>query len=442
MIKSELIMSGRSSEKLPYSLFEFPNGLQVVFWPLSGVEVVCFGVRVRAGGWCETNLKRGIFHFLEHALVQGTKNFPSFRKLSQRQEDLGLRTDNGVSGDFSFYQWSIPKENFSKGLELLAEYIFDPLFPQDGIEREREIILQEYQDYWDSPYHRFVKALSESFWGKDHPYTLDALGTREGITTINRDDIIKVHRKWYKPRNMVLVVVGDLKEKEVEEVVGKFFGAKPSTSFLAPLSFSKPKFQKNYLLWSENFKQVSFCLAFPTFGYKERVKKEQLALSMLSYILIDSRWSRLSIRLREKEPLAYSLWGASSLYPQGGFLDINASFSPENTEKILKVVYEEVENIKMKGIENDEFERARKYFCYESLMGFDTVYSIAINLISYLFREGKVFLPQDRIREINKLKKSDVERMAREILVYEKSTAAIMAKKDLLEELQLIRLPW
>ncbi len=78
--------------------------------------------------------------------------------------------------------------------------------------------------------------------------------------------------------------------------------------------------------------------------------------------------------------------GASSLYPQGGFLDINASFTlPENTEKILKVVYEEVENIKMKGIENDEFERARKYFCYESLMGFDTVYSIAINLISYLF---------------------------------------------------------
>lgn len=429
-------MTKKNLKNLPYFLLKLPNGFQVVFWPLRGIEVVAMALWIKTGSWYETNLKKGIFHFLEHILVQGTQNYPSFRKLSEKQESLGLRMNNSVAGEVSSFQWSLPKENFSEGLELLAEYVFNPLLPRDGIERERRIILQEYQDFWDSPYNRFWSAFSKIFWGENHPYTFDSLGTKEGIATITKDDLLKIHQKWYQPQNMTLVVVGDLEKRGVEEKINKTFRAKPNTSFQPKLLLPKPKFRKKFFFFPENFKQITFGLSFPVFGYKEREKKEQIALNMVFYILIGSRWSRLSLRLREKEPLAYSLWGSLRFYPQGGFFDLYASFSPENTRKILKAVKEEVEKIKTKGIEQKEFERAKKYFLYQSTMSFDSVYDIAFNLITYLFQEGKVFLPEDGRLEINRVKKKDLKKIAGEILILEKSTTGIMGQQESLAKLQ------
>lgn len=429
-------MIEKNSKNVPYFLFKLPNDFQAVFWPLKGIEVVAMALWIRAGAWYETDLKKGSFHFLEHALCQGTKEYPSYKKLSEKEEGLGLRMSNGVSGEMSDFQWSLPRENFEEGLKLLSEYLFQPLFPHEGIERERKIILQEYQNFWDSPHNRFWMFLSRNFWGENHPYTFNSLGTVEGIKGILRNDLLKTHQKWYQPQNMTLVVVGDLEEKRVKEKITKFFGRKPKTDFSPKLPIVKPAFKKKLLFHPEDLKQINLSILFPTFGWKQREKKEEIALYMLSYILGASRWSRLTLRLREEEPLAYIFGTRARVRPHGGIFEINTSFSFENTKRILEITREETGKIRKEGINFKEFGRTKKYYLYQTSMSFDSVYGIADNLISYLFREGKIFLPEDRKKEINKVKKEDVERLAKEILAFDKALTGMMGRKDLLEKIK------
>jgi len=419
----------------PYFLFNFPNGFRLVFWPLSGIRVVCSELWVKAGSWYGEP-KRGIFHFLEHVLVQGSKKYPSFKELSQKQEELGLSVRDAVGGEASYFSWLFPKENFSLVLDLLEEYIFHPLISSDGIDKERKIIFQEYQDKWDSPYNRFWHTFSLKFWGESHPYTFDGLGTKEGIMSINKNDLLAVHKKWYQPQNMTMAIVGDLKVNQVEAKIKEIFGKRKGTSFFLPkLDLPPCDFKKKNFYYPENFEQMTLGISFPAFGYQDKERRWQIGLSLLHYILVSGRWSRLAVRLREKEPLAYSLWGALNFFPKGGFFDIYVSTSPQNIPRIFTLIKKEIEKIK-KGARKEEFQRAQKYFLYRSSMSFDSVYNIAANLITYLFREGKVFLPEDGQREIKKVRQEDLGILAEEILDFSKTTIGIMGRQKDLREIK------
>jgi predicted Zn-dependent peptidase len=156
---------------------------------------------------------------------------------------------------------------------------------------------------------------------------------------------------------------------------------------------------------------------------------------------VSGRWSRLAIKLREKEPLAYSLWGALKFFPQKGFFDIYVSASPQNIPRIFALIKQEIEKIK-KEVGKEEFQRGQKYFLYRSSMSFDSVYNIANNLISYLFREGKVVLPEDGQREIKKVRQEDLQILAQEILDFSKVTIGIMGKEKDLEEIKELLSPF
>jgi predicted Zn-dependent peptidase len=412
----------------PYFLFNFPNGFRLVFWPLSGIRVVCSELWIKAGSWYGEP-KRGIFHFLEHVLAQGSRKYPSFKKLSQKQEELGLSISDAVGGEASYFSWLFPRENFSPVLDLLGEYIFYPLISSEDIEKERKIIFQEYQDKWDSPYNRFWYTFSLKFWGENHPYTFDGLGTKEGIASINKNDLLMVHKKWYQPQNMTMAIVGDLKATQVEKKIKEIFGKKNGTSFLPKLNLPPCDFKKKIFYYPENFEQMTLGISFPSFGYHDKERRWQIGLSLLHYILVSGRWSRLVIRLREKESLVYSLWGALRFFPQKGFFDIYVSASPQNISRIFALIKREIEEIK-RGVKKEEFQRAQKYFLYHSSMSFDSVYNIANNLITYLFREGKVFLPEDGQREIKKVRQEDLQILAQEILDFSKVTVGVMGKKE------------
>ena len=424
----------------PYFLFNFPNGFRLVFWPLSRIRVVCSELWIKAASWYGEP-KRGIFHFLEHVLAQGSKKYPSFKELSQKQEELGLSVSNAVGGEASYFSWLFPRENFSSVLDLLGEYIFRPLISSEGIEKERKIILQEYHDYWDSPYNRFWYTFSLKFWGENHPYTFDSLGTEEGINSINKNDLLTAHKKWYRPQNMTMAIVGDLRVRQVEKKIKEIFGKKKDTSFLPKLNLPPCDFKRKIFYYPENFEQMTLGISFPSFGYQEKEIRWQIGLSLLHYILVSGRWSRLAIKLREKEPLAYSLWGALKFFPQKGFFDIYVSASPQNIPRIFALIKKEIEKIK-KEVGKEEFQRGQKYFLYRSSMSFDSVYNIANNLISYLFREGKVFLPEDGQREIKKVRQEDLQILAREILDFSKVTIGIMGKEKDLEEIKELLSPF
>lgn len=414
----------------PFFLFNLPNGLKAVFWPLEGVKAVAVCLSVKAGGWYETEIKRGTFHFLEHTLAHGTQTYPSFTQISLKQEELGISASDTVGGLNSQFSWQTPKETFTETLCLLSEYIFGPIFPQAGIEKERKIILQEYFDRWDSPNSRFLQRLRENYFGKNHPYTYDSLGTKETIESITREDLVFAHQEYYCPKGMTLTIVGNLKPSLVEQEVREFFGQQKKGEDRQVVT-NLPEFSKKLFFQEERLNQVVFAAYFPIFRHKIDDWQKRYAGCMISYLLGGSRRSRLHLLLREKEPLAYSAGtGFTSTSLVGDVMHVDFSASLENTARIIEIIKVEIEKIKNGEFTQEEFLAAQKYYIYQISMSNDSVWAIARNLAVDLFLRKKIYLPEDLQREVKKVTKEDLLAAAREIFDFSKVTSGIMSNQE------------
>jgi predicted Zn-dependent peptidase len=419
-----------------YSLIKLENNFQAVFWPLKGVRAVATSLWIKeAGGWYEEKPKKGTFHFLEHVLGQGTKSYPSFGKLSFREEELGINTNNNVGGPYSRYNWRFPKETFNEALELLSEYVFNPVFNNEGIGKEREIILQEYFDHCDSYRHRFFQNLLKNYWGESHPYGFDALGEEKIINSISRKDLIQAHQNNYSPEKMVLAIVGDLDKTLVLEKLERYFGKYGSNKGNGAV-IALPKFSKKIFFQEENIKQVAFTCWFPLFKSGADDWKRKYTVIMLSYLFGGSRRSRLALLLREREPLAYSFDSRQIGFPEGKIFQIRFFSSERNVLKIIELLKKEIESIKINGFTQDEFLAARKFCLYQVSMSNDSIESIANNLINDLFWRGKIYLPENIQSEIKKITKEDLEGVVKEVFNFDKATIGLMGDQQNIKSLK------
>jgi len=426
----------KKNSKKPFFLFNLPNGLKAVFWPLEGVNTVAVYLSIKAGSWYETEIKRGIFHFLEHVLAHGTKIYPSFTQISLKQEELGISASDTVGGLNSQFSWRTPKETFTETLRLLSEYIFRPIFPQEGIEKERKIILQEYFSRWDSPNSRFLQRLRENYLGKNHPYTYDSLGTKETIESITREDLVSAHQEYYSPRGMTLAIVGNLKPSLVEQEIRAFFSQQNKGKDVRIVT-SLPNFSKKLFFQEERLNQVVFTAWFPIFRHKIDDWQKRYAGSMISYFLGGSRRSRLLLLLREKEPLAYSAGtGFTSTSLVGDVMHVDFSASLENTARIIEVIKIEIEKIKSGEFTQEEFLAAQKYYLYQISMNNDSVWTIAGNLSADLSLRKKIYLPEDLQRKVKKVTREDLIDAAKEIFDFKRVNIGLMSSQKNIKSLK------
>lgn len=427
----------RMSFKKPFFLFNLANGLKAVFWPVKGIETVVTELWIRAGGCYETKIKRGVFHFLEHVLAHGSQKYPSFGRLVDREEELGLVIKDSVSGLASRFNLTIPKETFSDSIQFLSEYIFNPIFSTGGIERERRIILQEYFRYWDDYTHRFHQKVAKGYWGEGHPYTFDALGEKETIESITKEDLKTAHQKYFVPGNMLLVIVGDLDPRLIEAELRKNFGQGTKGNLPTLMKHYPPSNKKNLIFHEEKIDQIVFDARFPLFEFDKNDWIKRYTGLMISRLLGGWRGSRLTRFLREKEPLAYS--AGSSFYfrpPQGGMISVDFSSSLENAGRIVEVFREQIEKIKKEGFTDEELSVCQRYLEYRVALSNDTIYSIANNLMDDLFWLGKIYLPNDLRLKIKSVTKKDLKSACDDIFDFNKATIGFMGNKSNVKQIK------
>lgn len=418
----------KKSFKGKYFLYSLPNGLKAAFFPLRGVRAVAIELWLKLGGWYEKKVINGTFHFLEHLLSHGTVNYPSFKALSLREEELGISTYHAVGGSSTMFNWRVPRETFSESLQLLSEIVFFPSLPMEAVDRERKIILQEYKDWRDSPYTRFFVNLEKKYLGNNHPYTIDSLGTPDTLEKIDHHYILETHQKYYRPERMVLVVVGDLRAGDVEKTIKKYF-SQPRGVAKLKINSKLPKFSRKVVYQEEKVDQVSFKCFFPLLNLRGDDFKRIYSVVMISHLLGGSKRSRLSTLLREKEPLAYSIGTTSASYPEGLVFGFVFSSSLQNVDRILDITRREIEKIKKDGFTKEEFLSAQRYGIYQISMSNDTIWSIAENIISDLFWRNKIYTPEEKIDAVRSITKEDLIDVSGKIFDFEKTTVGFLGNK-------------
>lgn len=203
--------------------FELPNGLRLLVREDPKLPFVDIRALFKGGVIAETAADNGITKLMARMLLKGTK---------QRSAEKISETIESVGGDISYFSGnnsfgmsaSAMSEDLDLVLDVLADVLQNPTFPEEPLERERQVQLAEIKSEQDQIMRVGQQLLRETMFAK-HPYRLNPLGTGDSIAKLTRAGLSEFHQRWIASDNMVLAVFGNVKADEIRKKIESRFGS-------------------------------------------------------------------------------------------------------------------------------------------------------------------------------------------------------------------------
>jgi len=330
--------SGIMEKKRKYEFFRkvLKNGLTVVFEKRENSGVVSMAFAVRHGGIHEDSKEKGISHFIEHMLYKGTKNRNS-KQISWEIEKNGGILNGFTEEEFTAYWCKMPGDKINIALDVLSDMILNPLFDDKEMEKERKVILEEIKMRKDVPPIYVADKIQNLLYSGN--LSEDIIGTEKSLLSINRKKISDKFQNVYGSENLILCVVGEGDFESLCDFCENKF-KKSGFKIIEPavgLKNSEKTEQR------EGIDQANLAFAFHS---PKTCDKLVYASQVLECLMVGGMSSRLFQEIREKRNLAYSIKGGYSGGKRFGYSTIFAGTSPENVEKIKKIIIEEFEKAK------------------------------------------------------------------------------------------------
>jgi len=331
-----------------------PNGVKLIVKPRKDTEAVAIHVWFRVGSIYEKYDEKGMAHFLEHMLFNGTEKY-KYGEIDKIIESLGGNINAGTSKDYTYYHVEIAYPYWKEAMEVLYQLTMKATLDEEMIEKEKEIVIEELRRGKDNPTTVLWEEFEKLVY-KVSPYRFPIIGFEETIRSFTREKLVKFYKSFYQPRNMAVVVVGKVDPKEVEKEVLKTFGKEVSKPLPKVQIPSEPeqigvRFKK---LTDSRIQKAYWIIGWkvPSIG-----KNEYKGLVVLSEILCGGRISLFYRELREKG-LVYSYWCGDLGRPRDNLFVISASFEPSRYEEVKNKVFELLRTTYEK-ITDEEVEKAK-----------------------------------------------------------------------------------
>jgi zinc protease len=388
-----------------------PNGLVLITQEHRAADVVALQLWVRVGGRDENANELGLSHYLEHMLFKGTPTRPP-GSIDTLIEGLGGSSNAFTSYDYTHFDVVVPARALRPAVELLADIGVNASFPPAEIDAEKAVVFEEMRLVEDDPDKFAARRLGELVYSP-HPYGRNILGTREKIEALTREPLNAYYKKYYVPRNMVLVVIGAVDHAEVRAAVDATFGKLPGGEVTRPAAAPLPDLRggrREDIVRPEQ-------QAFLALGWRAASTSEAdtYAVDLLTYILGDSPSSRLNVAVREREKLVFSIESNYIPSQQAGLVNITARLEPANLDRAEAAILEVIRRIRDQGV--TEAERERAIITAESHYAFDleTAEGIARD-----YGQGETtWTLADELRYLERLRKvtaAEIQAMARKYL--------------------------
>lgn len=404
--------------------YENKNGIKLIYKKFPEFHSVAVGVFVKTGSRFENPEISGISHFIEHLLFKGTKN-RSCDEIKTAIEGVGGSFNGFTSTEGTCYWIKILDKYIELSFDVLSDMIKNPLLKEEDIEKERNVIIEEINMYRDIP-ARYVHELFDNLIFGNHPLGMPISGTPETLSRIKREDLIEYIKTKYTGENIVVSVCGKFEEKKLKRIFDNFFNdieRKKENEF--EKWEGKSKGPKVKLLIKET-EQTHISLGGFAYSFED---KRKYPLSILNIIVGGNMSSRLFNKIREELGLTYEIRSFLRHYKDTGIYNISAGISPLNLEKGLSEIIKELKKIKNEGISDDEFERGKRFLISQFLMGLE-------DNLEYMLWIGEQKLLKERMEKINeiiknieKVKRKEVEEVANEIFKSENTYLAVISSK-------------
>jgi zinc protease len=185
------------------------NGLEIIVVENHGVPLATIEIDVKNGSFTQTPEFEGLAHMYEHMFFRADSKYPEPNQFWDRASDLGSVFNATTSEERVNYFMTVPTEKLADGIQLLASAIRGPLFRSDELERERQVVIGEYDRNESSPFF----ALDRQITAKLYPGNFsrkDVIGDRQIVSTTTPERMRTIQNKYYVPNNSALIVAGDV----------------------------------------------------------------------------------------------------------------------------------------------------------------------------------------------------------------------------------------
>ena len=319
------------------------NGLKIVLAERHTAPVVNFSLLLESGYAADPSDARGTCSFAQRMLEEGTPTRDSL-KIGEELESLSAEFSAGANLDYASVDLNALKVNMDKALEIYADLILHPAFPQKEFARLQKDRLAAIQREKVTPNFMAMRVVPTLLYGKGHPYdgAFVATGTESSVSKMTREELVKFHDTWYKPNNATLLIVGDTTLAEITPKLEKLFGSwKPGkVPEKAIPQVPEPEKDVVYLIDRPGSGQSLIVAAQLAPPYND---PNEVPLDMVNDIFGGNFSSRINMNLREDKHWSYGV--RSRLLPARGERPYY-SISPVQTDKTKEALAELVAEYK------------------------------------------------------------------------------------------------
>lgn len=414
----------------------FDNGLRVIAVPMEGTKTATIMVVIGTGSKYETKEINGISHFLEHLFFKGTKKRPTIIAVSEELDRIGAEYNAFTGKEYTGFYAKTAVFQLDKAMDIISDILLNPLIPENEIEKERGIILEEIKMIKDDP-PRYISDLFETLLYGDAPAGWDIAGTPESVNSISREKIIDYFQNQYVAKNITIVVAGAIKSEEALEKVKKYFNGFDGRNFRKKLPVKEFQKKPEILIYPKKTDQAHISIGVRGYNLKH---PDRYTLALLSAILGGGMSSRLFISVREKQGLAYYIFSGAELYTDSGYFTSQAGIDAKNLEKTVSIILDEYKKIAEKGPAAAELQKVKDYIRGRMIMGLESSSAMASFFADQEILEGKILTPEEKFARLDAVKIEDIQRVAQDIFKNEKLNMTVIGpiKKENKEKLEKI----
>ncbi|HOE97165.1 MAG TPA: pitrilysin family protein [Candidatus Sumerlaeota bacterium] len=390
-----------------------PNGVQVVTEQLDTVRSCAIGVFLQVGSRHERPAENGISHFLEHMLFKGTSRRTA-RQIADATNYLGGNLNAFTTQELICLHAKTVDSKAPSTLDLFGEMLIDSIFPPEEIRRERQVVLEEFKMYEDTPDELSVDLFLRNLW-PDHPLGRPVIGSRTSISRLSRAGIQRFLRRVFHPSRLLIVLSGSFDSRACSRAINQWFGkvepAGAAAGRLGGRPPRAPRSRRTHL--RRRIEQTHFCLGVPA---PDRTSPDRFAFSLLNMILGGGMSSRLFQEIREKRGLAYSIGSFTQSFTDAGCFAVSGGTSPDTYGEVLRITLEELQRITEEPAPEEELVMAREQLVDSLLMSLENTESRMLRLADSLLNFGRVVPVDEILTQLRRVEPDDVRRIAAKYL--------------------------
>jgi predicted Zn-dependent peptidase len=397
------------------------NGITITHERLPYLHSATAGIWVRSGSANEPAEHAGISHFLEHLFFKGTKTRTA-HQIMEPIESQGGHLNAFTSREYTCVYAKTLDNHIATGIEILADIIKNSTFCD--LEKERNVILEEIASIEDVPEDFAHDLLTRRMW-PNHALGRSVSGYDETVSRIALADVQNHYKAWYRPCNMYFSIAGNFDEHAVLDQVCREFGALSPSS--PPKHSEAPEFASGVELADRDIAQRHYCLGFPG---PTVFDPRRYVYDVLSSALGGGSTSRLFERIREEEGLAYSIYSFHSCYFTAGLFGIYAAVAPENSERMLTLLFDEVRRFRDHPITEQELENNREHLKGSMLMSLESTFNRMSRMAKSMIYYNRLLSIPEVIQALNAVTVADVYQVAQEILRPDRAAMVVLGPSN------------